>query len=68
MGSNGDSGHVGQKLLHEFQQQKASACISVLVESKRWQEALSVLDKMETEGVIPLKLLQLSNRGIRRIR
>lgn len=30
-----------------------SACISVLVESKKWQEALSVLDKMETEGVIP---------------
>jgi pentatricopeptide repeat protein len=30
-----------------------SACISVLVESKKWQEALSVLDKMESKGVVP---------------
>ncbi len=30
-----------------------SACISVLVEAKQWQEALSILDQMEREGVTP---------------
>ena len=50
-----------------------SACISVLVESKRWKEALSILDQMEAEGVTPnevtynsaIEALDASNEFVR---